>query len=104
MRFTVETVLIEGGKHFLAYLLEELHDILYICLYFFFQLQCRLGMAREGTQTCSPVADFVGQLLGGKFLASLNLGISWKRKESLDAADSPHWEEGGNKTFLFLSF
>lgn len=68
--------MIEGSKHFLAYLLEELNDILYICLYLFFQLQGRLGMGREGTQACSPVADFMGQLLGGKFLASLTLNVS----------------------------
>lgn len=61
-------------------------------------------MGREGTQACSPVADFMGQLLGGEFLASLTLNVSWRTEESLDAADSPHWEEGGNKIFSVPKF
>jgi len=51
-------------------------DILCICLYFFFQLQCRLGMGRETTQACNPVADFMDWFLGGIFLASLPLNVS----------------------------
>lgn len=45
-------------------------------MYFFFQLQYRLGMGREGTHAYNFVAVFMGQLLRGEFLASLTLNVT----------------------------
>lgn len=96
--------MIEDSKHFLAYLLEELNNILYLLHVFFFHLQYRLSVGREGTHACNFVAVFMGQLLQGTFPASLTLNVTYKREESLDTMCSPHWEKEKTKCVLFLSF
>lgn len=106
MRFTVEVAHCDGRQQALFGIFTgeaEQYFVPFACLSFL-QLQCRLGMGREGTHACNFVAVFMGQLLLGEFPASLTLNVTYKKEESLDTVDSPHWEKGKTKYVLFLSF